>query len=58
MEKITEERIEEAKALVVYVADGADAETQIGRVSVGSAEKYAGAEPVFEEKYCRVYYLR
>ena len=58
MEKITEERIEEAKALVVYVADGADAEAQIGRVSVGSAEKYAGAEPVFEEKYCRVYYLR
>lgn len=58
VEKITEERIEEAKALVVYVADGADAEAQIGRVSVGSAEKYAGVEPVFEEKYCRVYYLR
>ena len=58
VEKITEERIEEAEALVVYVADGADAEAQIGRVSVGSAEKYAGVEPVFEEKYCRVYYLR
>lgn len=58
VEKITEERIEEAKALVVYVADGADAEAQIGRVSGSSAEKYAGVEPVFEEKYCRVYYLR
>ena len=58
VEKITEERIEEAKALVVYVADGADAEAQIGRVSGSSAETYAGAEPVFEEKYCGVYYLR
>ncbi len=58
VEKITEERIEEAEALVVYVADGADAEAQIGRVSGSSTMKYAGAEPVFEEKYCRVYYLR
>ncbi len=58
VEKITEERIEEAEALGVYVADGADAEAQIGRVSGSSTMKYAGAEPVFEEKYCRVYYLR
>ena len=35
VEKITEERIEEAKALVVYVADGAGAEAQIGRGSGG-----------------------
>lgn len=57
VEKIRDERIENADALVVYIADGADAEEQMERV-MGSNEKISGAENVFTEKYCRVCYLK
>lgn len=57
-EKIADERIEKAESLVVYVADGADAETQLRRLMGSSREKVSGAAPVFEKKYCKVYHLR
>ena len=61
VDEIGDERIGNAYSLVVYIAEGADAEVQIGRIAEsnkklsGSSE---GGKPVFEEKYCDVYYLR
>lgn len=55
-ERIVEERIGNAGPLVLYVADGADAEEQIGRIVEDGGESVEAAL-VFEEKYCGVYYF-
>ncbi len=55
---ITDERISQAEELVVYVADGADADSQIGRILEGNSHLTWENRPVFEEKYCDVYYLQ
>lgn len=55
---IEDERIAEAQELVVYLADGADADTELGRI-LGDTPNLTGyKEQVFEEKYCDVYYVR
>lgn len=55
---IEDERIAEARDLVVYLADGADADTELGRI-LGDTPNLTGyKEQVFEEKYCDVYYVR
>lgn len=61
MDKIRDERIENADAVVVYIAEGADVEAQIGRITESNKKlsgSLEGGKPVFEEKYCDVYYLR
>lgn len=55
---IGDERISQAKELVVYVADGADADSQVERILEGNPHLTWDSRPVFEEKYCDVYYLR
>lgn len=56
-DKIAEERIQNAEALVVYIAEGADDEAQIGRI-LDSNPGLSDGQLVFEEKYCRVYYMQ
>ena len=56
-DKIAEERIQNAEALVVYIAEGADDEAQIGRI-LESNPGLSDGQLVFEEKYCRVYYMQ
>lgn len=61
MDEIRDERIENADALAVYIAESADVEAQIGRFMESNkkiSENRGGEKPVFEEKYCDVYYLR
>lgn len=61
MDEIRDERIGNADALVVYIVEGADAEVQIGRIAESNKKlsgSLEGGKPVFEEKYCDVYYLR
>lgn len=53
---ITEPGIREADSLVVYLAEGADAEAQIERIFQSSL-KLTEYELVFEEKYCDVYFF-
>lgn len=56
-ERIRDDRIAAADSLVVYIADGADAEAQIQRI-LNSNAKLSIAERVFTEKYCQVCYFR
>lgn len=61
MDEIRDERIGNAEALVVYIAEGADVEAQIGRLMKSNkkiSENRGGGKLVFEERYCDVYYLR
>lgn len=53
-----EEKIRQAESLVVYVADGADVDAQLGRILESYSHLTEYREQVFEEKYCDVYYLK
>lgn len=53
---ITDPKIREPDSLVVYVAEGADAEAQLERI-FQSNSKLAEYERMFEEKYCDVYFF-
>lgn len=57
-ELIADERIAQAQQLVVYLTDGADADVQLQRILDGSEYLTEYGQPVFEEKYCDVYYLQ
>ena len=52
-----DEKIRQAESLVVYVADGADADAQLGRIIDTNPRLTEHRELMFEEKYCDVYYL-
>lgn len=55
---IEDDRIAEAENLVVYLADGVDADAQLNRI-LGSAANLTGYKELeFEEKYCDIYYIR
>lgn len=54
---ITEERIQNADALVVYIAEGADDVVQMRRILDSNPGLWDG-QLMFEEKYCRVYYVQ
>ena len=56
-DRITEEKIQNADALGVYLADGADDEAQLGRI-LDSNPGLSDGQLMFEEKYCRVYYVQ
>lgn len=53
---LRDESIQSADSLIVYIAHGADAEEQIGRV-LDSNHNLTEYRLMFEEKYCDVYYL-
>lgn len=53
-EQITDERIENAESVVVYVAEGADEEEQKNRI-LNSNGRISKGRCVFQEKYCSVY---
>lgn len=55
-EPFTDKTIAGVSSLVVYLADGADVQTQIDRI-FESCEKLAECELQYEEKYCDVYYF-
>lgn len=55
---IKDEKIRQAESLVVYVADGADADAQLGRIVNSNPRLAEYRERMFEEKYCDVYYLK
>ncbi len=55
---INDEKIRQAKSLVVYVADGADADARLGRILECNSHLTEERELMFEEKYCDVYYLK
>lgn len=55
---IKDEKIRQAKSLVVYVADGADADARLGRILESNSHLTEYRELMFEEKYCDVYYLQ
>ncbi|MCM1267677.1 MAG: hypothetical protein NC302_07200 [Bacteroidales bacterium] len=58
-EPIADVTIENAEALTVYLAEGADAETQIGRLPWENESPVEDEwQLVFEEKYCDVYRWR
>lgn len=52
-----DEKTRQAESLVVYVADGTDADAQIGRIIDTNPRLAEHRELMFEEKYCDVYYL-
>ena len=56
-DQIMEEKIQNADALVVYLAKGADDEAQIERI-LDSNPGLSDSQLIFEEKYCRVYYMQ
>ena len=56
-DQITEEKIQNADALAVYIAEGADDEAQVRRI-LDSNPGLSEGRLMFEEKYCRVYYVR
>lgn len=53
---ITDDVIQNASSLVVYLADGADVQTQLARIYAGSS-RLSACELQYEEKYCDVYYF-
>lgn len=53
---ITDQTIAEASSLVVYLAEGADVEKEIGRIFACN-RNLTECELQYQEKYCRVYYL-
>lgn len=53
-----DEKIRQAESLVVYVADGTDADDQLGRIVNSNPRLAEHRELMFEEKYCDVYYLK
>lgn len=55
---INDEKIRQAESLVVYVADGADADARLGRILECNSHLTEDRELMFEEKYCDVYYLK
>ncbi|MCM1297361.1 MAG: hypothetical protein NC311_17625 [Muribaculaceae bacterium] len=55
-EMIVDSRLQTADSLVVYLAEGADAQEQIGRLFAGNPG-LTEYECVFEEKYCGVFYV-
>lgn len=55
---IKDEKINQAEAVVVYVADGADVDAQLGRILESNLGLTEYQELMFEEKYCDVYYLQ
>ncbi len=54
---ITEDEVQSADSLVVYIAEGTDAGEQIKRI-LNSNRNLSGGSSVSEEKYCSVYYFR
>ncbi len=56
VEQLADERIKNAESLVVYMADGVDAEEQVNRILSGS-RRISKGRPVFQEKYCSVYFF-
>lgn len=56
VEQLADERIENAESLVVYMADGADVEAQVNRI-LGGSRRISNGQPVFQEKYCSVYFF-
>ena len=56
-DQITEEKIQNEDALAVYIAEGADDEAQVRRI-LDSNPGLSEGRLMFEEKYCRVYYVR
>ena len=55
---MNDEKIRQAESLVVYVADGADVDAQLGRILESNSGLTEYQELMFEEKYCDVYYLK
>lgn len=55
---IEDDRIAEAQDLVVYLADGVDADTELIRILGNAPNLTSYKEPVFEEKYCDIYYIQ
>ncbi|MBP3476186.1 MAG: hypothetical protein J6K48_07725 [Lachnospiraceae bacterium] len=55
---IEDDRIAEAKDLVVYLADGVDSEEQLSRITAKAMYLKDRPQLLFEEKYCDVYYVR
>jgi hypothetical protein len=55
--QLEDERIGNASELVVYVADGADAAAEIGRITA-QYPQFAEWKQMFEEKYCQVYLVK
>jgi hypothetical protein len=55
--QLEDERIGNASELVVYVADGADAAEEIGRIT-DQYPQFTEWELMFEEKYCQVYWVK
>lgn len=53
---LTDRTIAGASSLVVYLADGADVQAQIGRI-FASNQNLTDCELQYEEKYCDVYYF-
>ncbi len=56
-DRIPDEKIERAEALVVYLAKGADAEARLAGLAGEDGRPFREVQRVFEEKYCDVYYL-
>ena len=54
---IADDRIQNAESLVVYIADGADRDAQLGRL-LDSNPALSGSQCVFNEKYCGVYLVQ
>lgn len=55
---IEDNRIAEAKDLVVYLADGVDADAQLSRITAKTMHSNDHPQLLFEEKYCDVYYVQ
>lgn len=55
---VEDDRIAEAKDLVVYLADGVDADEQLSRITAKTMHSNDHPQLLFEEKYCDVYYVQ
>ncbi len=56
-ELITDERIQNADELVVYLSNGVDDDEQTMRVAASSRQGIDGSQRIFSEKYCSVQYF-
>lgn len=55
---VEDDRLAEAKDLVVYLADGVDADEQLSRIAAKAMHLKDPPQLLFEEKYCDVYYVQ
>lgn len=57
-ELVEDDRIAGAEELVVYLADGVDVDGQLLRILGDASDPADYKKPVFEEKYCNIYYIQ